>query len=95
MKILSADFEASAASLPLTTQRNGSRMDVRRASEIRLPVEPEEAGDEGTVQAFGPDRGTQRLRTASIPASPMSDQSLTVLSCSVPFLRSRRISMDG
>ncbi|WPH00564.1 Hypothetical protein R9X50_00339400 [Acrodontium crateriforme] len=34
-----------------------------------------------------PETDVMTFRTASIPTSPMSEQSLTVLSCSVPFLR--------
>ena len=87
-------FGASATSLPLSVRRRGSQLDFRRSSQIRLPVEPEKAAENGVLQAFGPATETQHLRTASIPTSPMSEYSLTVLSCSVPFLKHLKPSKD-
>ena len=81
-------FGASATSLPLSVQRQGSRMDFRRGSEIQLPVESAKAVDTTS------DTQIQHMRTASIPTSPMSEQSLTVLSCSVPFLRNMMPSKE-
>ncbi|KAK3656158.1 Guanine nucleotide exchange factor lte1 [Elasticomyces elasticus] len=81
---------ASTSSVPLRAQP--SRADFRRVSApIKIPAEPERPippGQESMMQAFGPHAGSiSTMRTASIPASPMSEQSLQVLSCSVPFLR--------
>ena len=80
-------MDASATSLPLTTRNNGARMDFRRSSSVQLPMEAEKAEVEGVIQAFGPNSGMHRVRIASIPTSPLSDLSATVLCCSVPFLR--------
>ena len=85
-------FGASTASLPLTVRRNGSRLDFRRSSQIQILVPPENTLDEKAVEAspapaVESDFTHTRTRTASIPTSPMSEQSLEVLSCSVPFLR--------
>ena len=88
-------FGASATSLPLSVQRHASHLDFRRSSNIQLPVEPAKVEEEGTLQAFGPESEIQHMRTASIPTSPMSEQSLTVLSCSVPFLRHLKPSKDN
>lgn len=88
-------FGASATSLPLSVQHRASRLDFRRSSNIQLPVEPSKAEENGVLQAFGPESEVQHMRTASIPTSPMSEQSLTVLSCSVPFLRHLKPSKDS
>lgn len=87
----SSQFGTSTTSLPLTVRRNGSRLDFRRSSQIQILVPPENTLDEKTTEApksvTEPDYSHTRTRTASIPTSPMSEQSLEVLSCSVPFLR--------
>lgn len=87
-------FAASAASLPLSPRPKISKADFRRVSAaVQIPVQPSAdpavggaTNNESTLQTFGPETIT-KMRTASIPASPMSEQSLQVLSCSVPFLR--------
>lgn len=88
-------FGASATSLPLSVRRHASsHLDFRRASQIQVPADLAGAPDDGVLQAFGPGYDIQHMRTASIPTSPMSEQSLTVLSCSVPFLRHLKPSKD-
>ena len=89
-------FGVSGISLPLSVQRNSSKpeLDFRRSSQIQLPVRPEKNEADGAAQEFDSETEVQRMRTASIPTSPMSDQSLTVLSCSVPFLRSMMLAKD-
>ncbi|KAK5115184.1 hypothetical protein LTR85_009942 [Meristemomyces frigidus] len=90
-------FAASAASLPLSLHPKTSKADFRRVSApVQIPAETNVVrdidaanGNESTMQAFGPEDG-MTMRTASIPASPMSEHSLQVLSCSVPFLRHMR-----
>ncbi|KAK3112029.1 Guanine nucleotide exchange factor lte1 [Teratosphaeriaceae sp. CCFEE 6253] len=86
----------STNSLPLPTQP--SRGDFRRLSApLQIPADRDTVlswGQESTMQAFGPARRST-IRTASIPASPMSEQSLQVLSCSVPFLRHIKPMMDA
>ncbi|KAK4545168.1 hypothetical protein LTR36_003719 [Oleoguttula mirabilis] len=95
----SEGFAASAASLPLALHPKTSKADFRRVSApLQIPAEPGlegltdvATGNESTVQSPGPEIG-RLMRTASIPTSPMSEQSLQVLSCSVPFLRHLRPS---
>ena len=83
---MSDKFGASATSLPLSVSRHGSRMAFTRSSQIQLPADIKETGLGKHSVAFDTGTSIQR-RTASIPTSPMSVESLTVLSCSVPFLR--------
>ncbi|KAK5168753.1 Guanine nucleotide exchange factor lte1 [Saxophila tyrrhenica] len=85
----SPGFEASSTSLPLSVQARESQLDFRRSSVIRLPPEIEKDAQVSFAQPASPEAQTpnQHARTASIPTSPMSEDSLTVLSCSVPFLR--------
>ena len=80
-------LEASTTSLPLSVQHNSGRMDFRRSSQIQLPVAPENGRESRHVRVFSPDQQLEQVRTASIPTSAMSAQSMEVLSCSVPFLR--------
>lgn len=95
----SSGFADSAASLPLSLQPKRSKADFRRVSApLQIPAESgpmrEQSampGGENPMQAFGP-ASTGTIHTASIPTSPMSEQSLQVLSCSVPFLRHIRPS---
>lgn len=88
-------YGGSVTSLPLSVRRHTSaQMDFRRSSVIQLPSTPPKATEDGVLQAFGPDTETSHARTASIPTSPMSEQSLTVLSCSVPFLRHLKPDKD-
>ena len=92
-------FGASAASLPLSLHPKQSRADFRRVSApLRIPAETgvevridTDVDREGVTQAFNP-ASPDRSRIASIPTSPMSEHSLQVLSCSVPFLRHIRPS---
>ena len=89
-------FGASATSLPLSVPRHGSRpdLDFRRSSQIQLPVQFERTG--GVATADKPELAKEvQFQTASIPTSPMSEQSLTVLSCSVPFLRHLRPTKEN
>ncbi|KAK5115472.1 hypothetical protein LTR62_001131 [Meristemomyces frigidus] len=79
-------------------QLKPSRADFRRVSvALQLPVFT------GSMDHRSPATGVQAARTgsvrstrtASIPASPMSEVSLEVLSCSVPFLRHMRPALAG
>jgi len=67
-----------------------SKADFRRVSkQIRIPFETEREpeDDRGSIAADGPgNRAIKTVRTANIPATPMSEDSIQVLSCSVPFL---------
>ncbi|GIZ48847.1 hypothetical protein CKM354_001189100 [Cercospora kikuchii] len=79
---------ASALSLPLSIRPTTYRGSIFEMTTIQLPDQPpprhmaltngNEPGQRSTVTTN---------RTASIPASPQSAESLEVLSCSVPFLR--------
>ena len=79
---------ASALSLPLSIRPTTYRGSIFEITTIQLPEQQpprhmaltngNEPGQRSTVTTN---------RTASIPASPLSEQSLEVLSCSVPFLR--------
>ena len=86
-----SQFGNSSTSLPLSVRHNGSRLDFRRSSLIQILVPPENVLSEKALESSkpmtGPDYTHTRTRTASIPTSPMSEQSLEVLSCSIPFLR--------
>ncbi|KAK3703058.1 Guanine nucleotide exchange factor lte1 [Vermiconidia calcicola] len=84
------EFELARMSLPLAVQRRSSHMDFRRSSVIQLPGRASHG--EGALQAPGPERPGLQSRSASIPASPMSEDSITVLSCSIPFLRAKLLS---
>ncbi|KAM3414246.1 hypothetical protein BST61_g10901 [Cercospora zeina] len=84
---------ASALSLPLSIRPTTYRGSIFEMTTIQLPDLPpprhmalandSEPGQRTTVTTN---------RTASIPASPQSVESLEVLSCSVPFLRNIRPS---
>lgn len=95
----SGDAEDMATGLPIILQPKRSKADFRRISApVQLPdddrrernVEAESGGDGGARLDGRP--STRNTRTASIPTSPMSEESLQVLSCSVPFLRHIRPS---
>ncbi|KAK4498531.1 hypothetical protein PRZ48_011189 [Zasmidium cellare] len=82
----------SSLSLPLTIRPTTRSHSIFEVAQIPLPSRPERGlVNANTITMNGADpRSTVTSRTASIPASPMSDQSLEVLSCSVPFLRNLR-----
>jgi hypothetical protein len=83
-------FGASSTSLPLSVRPRNSQFDFRRSSIIQLPPDIEKEDKINPTPAIGlesPATPAKRVRTASIPTSPMSEDSLTVLSCSVPFLK--------
>ncbi|TKA47119.1 hypothetical protein B0A54_02597 [Friedmanniomyces endolithicus] len=81
---------ASGDSLAYPPPAQRPRADFRRVSAPLLISDEKFApGQDSTMRAFGPG-SMSTTRTASIPASPMSEQSLQVLSCSVPFLRHMR-----
>ncbi|KAK3724394.1 Guanine nucleotide exchange factor lte1 [Vermiconidia calcicola] len=84
------EFELARMSLPLAVQRRSSHMDFRRSSVIQLPGRASNGGC--ALQASGAERPGLQSRSASIPASPMSEDSMTVLSCSIPFLRAKLLS---
>lgn len=79
---------ASALSLPLSIRPTTYRGSIFEITTIQLPERPPPrhltltSGNEPGQRST-----TTTTRTASIPASPLSEQSLEVLSCSVPFLR--------
>ncbi|USW56059.1 Putative ras-like guanine nucleotide exchange factor [Septoria linicola] len=79
---------ASALSLPLSIRPTTYRGSIFEMTTIQLPDEPP---PRHMALTNGNDPGSRSTvtthRTASIPASPLSAQSLEVLSCSVPFLR--------
>lgn len=81
---------ASALSLPLSIRPTTYRGSIFEMTTIQLPDKPEPRH-----VALNDNVPSQRStlstnRTASIPASPLSEVSLEVLSCSVPFLRNIR-----
>lgn len=80
-------YSASSISLPLSVRPRQSQLDFRRSSVIRLPPDIEKDVHVNFAQPTSPETPMQHARTASIPTSPMSEDSMTVLSCSVPFLR--------
>lgn len=82
-----ASHVQSGVSLSASVRRGQSQMDFRRSSIIQLPADVEKSEEGGAVHFQDPQTPTKHIRTASIPTSPMSEDSLTVLSCSVPFLR--------
>ncbi|KAK4556066.1 Guanine nucleotide exchange factor lte1 [Recurvomyces mirabilis] len=91
-------FPPSPASTTLPLKPKPSRADFRRVSvPVQIPMEV--PVDEPTSRVNGmqtPVLGSlSTIRTASIPASPMSEVSLQVLSCSVPFLRHMRPALTG
>ena len=82
--------DVSNTSLPASAQPNVSHMDFRRGSQIQLPVKTEATPDQGQGHGrrltFSDDTWLPQ-RTASIPTSPLDEQTLAVLACCVPFLR--------
>lgn len=91
--------QSSDVSLPLTIRPTNERGSIFELTTIDLPDMYErqfspsngntnpEPPNEKAQNAPGPRDTVITNRTASIPASPLSEQSLEVLSCSVPFLR--------
>jgi len=80
----------SALSLPLTIRPTTRSHSIFEMTQIQLPDRPGRFNG-APLHLNGPSqRSTATSRTASIPASPISEQSLEVLSCSVPFLRNIR-----
>ena len=69
-------------------RRSSARYDFRRSSQIQLVVHPETAA---VVDPVDPNRdsdpGLIRTRSTSIPAAPLSGETLQILCCSLPFLR--------
>ncbi|OTA35866.1 hypothetical protein BTJ68_03986 [Hortaea werneckii EXF-2000] len=85
--------------LPMAMQPKRSKADFRRISasvQVPAPVSHDFDHGPGAERPGTPERGAQlnkrNTRTASIPTSPMSEDSLQVLSCSVPFLKQIRPS---
>ncbi|CAK3907584.1 Guanine nucleotide exchange factor LTE1 [Lecanosticta acicola] len=88
--------ESSAFGLPLTIRPTTRSHSIFEMTQIQLPERPKQAGALNPIQpqTDGVSHRSPVLstRTTSIPASPMSEQSLEVLSCSLPFLRHLRPS---
>lgn len=85
----------SVASAPSSLRMQTTRQDFRRRSmqiPVEEPMEVPRIGFAENMRTVRPSRSS--TRTASIPASPMSEQSLQILSCSVPFLRHNRPRAD-
>lgn len=87
--------DSSAFSLPLTIRPTTRSHSIFEMTQIQLPERPNPQtglANGNFPQANGISRRSPiaSTRTTSIPASPMSEQSLEVLSCSVPFLRNLR-----
>lgn len=81
-----SSYAASATSLPLTVRNHGSRLDFRRSSQIQLVVNLDNTDRPDARPSINGHNEHRHGRTASIPTSPMSEDSLEILSCSVPFL---------
>nr|POE93323.1 guanine nucleotide exchange factor lte1 [Quercus suber] len=75
-------FKSSALEqAPSTHRLTKDSVQAWRTSDLRLSIR------RNTIQSFEADFAAMTGKQASIPASPMSEESLDVLSCSVPFLR--------
>ncbi|EME42421.1 hypothetical protein DOTSEDRAFT_81308 [Dothistroma septosporum NZE10] len=86
---LSVPAAPSALSLPLSFRRTTARASIFEIEQIQLPEEPKQVnwGHLAQVESNEPSaRSTIATRTASLPVSATSSQSLEVLSCSIPFL---------
>jgi len=87
--------ESSNPSLPSPLRPQPSKADFRRVSEpVHVPAQAMPSVPNALDERI---QGANResvvtMRKASIPTSPMSEASLQVLSCSVPFLRNIRPS---
>ena len=88
----------STLSLPLTirpTTRSESIFEVAQGSLPHFAASVEKFADRSSKPAVTPENTSPAtFRAVSIPTSPMSDHSLEVLSCSVPFLRHLRFAQD-
>ena len=80
---------ASAVSLPLSMQHGLASDSRQNAARGQRPVDTGNTRQQSVQSTSQPPRRSTlaNMRSASIPASPMSEHSLDVISCSVPFLR--------
>ncbi|KAK4613822.1 Guanine nucleotide exchange factor LTE1 [Fulvia fulva] len=79
----------SALSLPLSFRRTTARASIFEIEQIQLPEEPKTVNWGNLTKVETNERSgrsTVTTRTASLPVSAISEQSLEVLSCSIPFL---------
>lgn len=82
-------FVASAVSLPLALRhdRLGDSNQAAMAPQVSRSPQSSTTRFVGLEPMNVPESSAALTRKTSIPASPMSEQSMQVLSCSVPFLR--------
>lgn len=90
----SAAAQEAVFDLPRPARPNSSSLDFRRRSTLTVPIFAVPKKETPAAPRLRPLTQSSYTRTLSIPATPTSEDSMTVLSCSLPFLRHLRVGED-